>query len=61
MVEKRWVGDLSSSPCPVKVNEAHIRGISKVPVPSDACQEHDVMTVMFISTDNVDGGTYRLQ
>ncbi len=31
------VQDMSSSPCPVEVNEAYLRGLPHIPVPQDTC------------------------
>ena len=58
------VKNMASSPCPVKVDEASVRGFPHTPIPQEhACQnEHAMMTYAhtYLSTDeNTSGGLDR--
>lgn len=37
VIHEWWVKDMSGSPCPVKVNEAYVRGAPHIPVPQKTC------------------------
>ena len=66
VVHERRVKDMASSSCPVKVNEAYLRGLPHTPVPQEhPCQnKHAMMTCahQYHSTnEDTFGGLHRMQ